>query len=138
MSIGLPAFYTEEIEQTGSRENARQAAVHAFEELGWNYEEISRDLYKVELGMNGSSWGEVLTVSLSSPGVVIVQSKCIFPIQMFDWGKNRRNVKSFIDRFSVKELRDLALGTNEPNQFDSKGESPVGRLFKDEDDDTAP
>jgi len=132
MSIGFPPSYSEQVEQANSREIARGAVVYAFEALDWKYEEIDRDLYKSKLG-NPGAWGEILTVSLSLPGVIEVESKCIFPLQIIDWGRNRHNVRTFIDRFSIKETRDLKFGTHEPIHFDNEGNSPVERLLKEDD-----
>lgn len=45
-----------------------------------------------------SSWSEIIKVSykLKPDGNVIeFTSKCAVPIQIFDWGKNRRNAKRF-------------------------------------------
>ena len=135
MSIGFPASYTEQIEQSGSRDDAREAASYAFDALGWKYEQSDRDIYKAELEVSGSSWGETVTVSFFEPGVVIVENKCSFPFQIFDWGKNRRNVRTFIEHFLAKEQSDLQLDPIGPAHFDARGNSPVERLFSDDDDD---
>ena len=49
--------------------------------------------------MSGLSWGENFTVSLMSPGIIEISSSCRSPLQVFDWGKNRRNVDQFLAYF---------------------------------------
>lgn len=43
------------------------------------------------IGVNLWSWGERLAVVIDNGGRVHVCSTCRFPLQIIDWGKNRRN-----------------------------------------------
>ena len=43
-------------------------------------------------GMNWSSWGERITIT-PEHGSIRVVSECTFPLQVIDWGKNRKNVE---------------------------------------------
>jgi len=53
--------------------------------------------------LNFSSWGEDITVQLGPDGYLeSIKSKCSFPLQLFDWGKNRENVDSL-----TQELKRL-------------------------------
>lgn len=45
--------------------------------------------------LNFWSWTEMVTIKVQTSGLVTVNSKCSFPLQIFDWGKNSRNVKLF-------------------------------------------
>jgi hypothetical protein len=45
------------------------------------------------VGMSGWSWGERLTMRFGDDGELSVESVCRFPLQLFDWGKNERNVE---------------------------------------------
>ncbi len=42
-------------------------------------------------GYNFWSYGEVINVYVQPSGEVIVNSECSFPLQLFDWGVNKRN-----------------------------------------------
>ncbi len=51
-------------------------------------------------GLGMWSWGEKILVQLSEvPGgsAVRVRSECAFPLQLVDYGKNRRNVQHVLD-----------------------------------------
>ncbi|MGB7202274.1 MAG: hypothetical protein WBD16_08385 [Pyrinomonadaceae bacterium] len=130
MSFGFPASYTETVNLVGSRYSARQAVIETFENLGWNFDETDSDCFWVKIPMSGLSWGEILTVSLE-PGVAKVHSKCNFP-QLIDWGKNKRNVFEFVDRFSIKEITDAKLVDAKEHFLDEKGNSPIQRLLRDD------
>jgi len=41
------------------------------------------------------SWTEVVTVNINENSELQILSKCAFPMQIFDWGKNKQNVKKF-------------------------------------------
>ena len=60
--------------------------------------------FQVKHGMSFTSWGENITVALSPAGTdqtsVLVRSECALPTQIFDWGKNRKNVDSLIQYLS--------------------------------------
>lgn len=43
------------------------------------------------------SWGEQITVTIEPDGYVEIESKCAFPLQLIDWGRNRRNCTRFLD-----------------------------------------
>jgi hypothetical protein len=42
------------------------------------------------------SWGERVFVSFLPDGSISVTSKCAFPLQCLDWGKNEINVLRFM------------------------------------------
>ena len=54
-------------------------------------------MVKASTGMNLWSWGENLTIYVDAAGNVDVQSQCSFPLQLIDWGKNRRNCNRLLD-----------------------------------------
>lgn len=54
---------------------------------------------KVDWGLR--SWGENIIIQVDQKGTVLVRSKCSFPTQIVDWGKNKDNVYSFFDHLSV-------------------------------------
>ncbi len=61
-----------------------------------------------------SSWSEVITINYlerDGEAIIEVESKCAVPTQIFDWGKNRRNVKRF---FMILE-QNLGKAVPEPD-----------------------
>lgn len=128
MALGFPASYKEEIDLTACREIARDAAVYAFQALGWAFEVESFDRFSAKVPISASSWGETITVSLETPGAITIRSVCRVP-QFFDWGKNKRNVEEFVAHFAPKERREAQLHGTEPEFFDSHGKTPLERAI---------
>jgi hypothetical protein len=131
MTLGLPAYYLAERELVGSRQNARSAAMHAFEVLGWRHEMTDVNTFRVTFPPNVFSWGETLTVWMDE-GSVRIKSICNFPTQVFDWGKNKRNVTQFLTHFAPAEFRNHKLETT-PDFLDESGATPLERVFSDRD-----
>ena len=129
MAIGFPASFFQGVELTVPRENARVAIDYAFELLGWNVLRADRETFEARVPMSGLSWGERIRVSIAEPGRIEVRSVCSYPLQLFDWGKNRRNVAQFIELFELKAIRDNKLASKEPEFFDSSGRTPIQRAF---------
>lgn len=49
--------------------------------------------------MSMPSWGETIVVSMSEVAdntVTEIESRCKFPVQIIDWGKNKRNVQYIV------------------------------------------
>jgi hypothetical protein len=132
MAFGFPAYHTETIELAASRQAAREAVIYVFDALEWRYEFLHPDLYRVVRPMNPFTWGETVTVSLETPGVVVIESKCVFPLQIIDWGANKRNVPTFVERFTLKSTRDLKIGGEEPIAFDKRGRTPLDRVLNED------
>jgi hypothetical protein len=42
------------------------------------------------------SWGEKVLISFLPDGSISLTSKCAYPLQCVDWGKNEANVRSFM------------------------------------------
>jgi hypothetical protein len=55
---------------------------------------------------------------------------CWSQLQLFDWGKNRRNVDSFLAHFSARQQRDsLIADMTDKSLVDNLGGTPITRLF---------
>ncbi len=56
--------------------------------------------FRFEHGISLSSWGEVIAITLTpySEAQVKVEilSKCSYPLQLVDWGKNKKNVNAIM------------------------------------------
>lgn len=129
MAIGFPASYTTHVDMVGSRQDAREAVLGTFDALGWRHEVINVDVYRVRMPMNGFSWGETITISLTDEGTTLVESKCRWPLQIIDWGQNKRNALQFTARFTIREIREAKSDYKNPIYLDDMGHTPVERLI---------
>lgn len=127
MAFGFPASYETEEELTASRSTARDAVVYAFEMLGWRFVNPELDVFVANVGGSAFSWGERMIISLSDPGKIRMKSSCF--LQLFDWGKNKRNVTDFLTHFSGRLLRDNLIGEKEPMYLDESGNTPIDRVI---------
>lgn len=55
-------------------------------------EHKDQSLVVLRYGLNWESYGERVRIT-AEPGAFRVVSECIFPLQLIDWGKNRKNVE---------------------------------------------
>jgi len=131
MAFGWTASCELELDLLEGRRPARDAVTYALDLLGWRYDVIDPDHYRARIPMNASSWGEEFTVSLE-PGSIFIRSVCRYPLQIFDWGKNKRNVDAFLVHFSQKELRDSKIPAETPTYLDEAGKTPLERILLDD------
>ncbi|MEY2341968.1 hypothetical protein AB4090_07635 [Acidithiobacillus sp. IBUN Pt1247-S3] len=57
---------------------------------GWKIDQQTQDSATFRVGLNLLSWGERVTIQVNN-GTITIRSECRFPLQIFDWGKNRAN-----------------------------------------------
>lgn len=101
MKLGIfPASWTEEVSSTSTveQDQARIKRVSAI--LRWD--QVSETDLKMEfhVGLNWKSWGEKITVTFQ-PGKVQIRSRCSFPLQCVDWGRNRQNCMRLAQTYAV-------------------------------------
>lgn len=89
-------------------EHIRAAAVDALATVHADDIEWSADGTQVSgrLGVSIWSWGERVSVTVGPAGQVTVSSRCAFPLQAIDWGKNESNCRAVMGELS----RCLAAG----------------------------
>jgi hypothetical protein len=94
--------------QHGFSQEEIAEAVKATLLLLWGYDETSPGLFASDIGITWVSWGERFTVDINREGIMEIVSECSFPLQVWDWGKNRENLKIFLnglkDTFSTSGL----------------------------------
>src|SRR5688572_12231974 len=130
MAFGLPASSVARHDLIASRRVARESILYTFGLLGWKYEMADPDRFYATVALSGMSWGEKVTVSIETPGVLEIRSVCRSPLQLFDWGKNNQNIARFLELFLPKEARDAKLWPMEPAYLDEAGDTPVDRVLK--------
>jgi len=90
MKLIFPAEFTHDILGSQSREQDHQRIAHAAQSLSWREVGETESAFEFRVRMNWKSWGEQVTVELQ-PGKIQIHSRCLFPFQCFDWGRNRDN-----------------------------------------------
>jgi hypothetical protein len=80
-----------------------QSAVReAFHSLGAKNIDWSSDGLQAtaRTGISWWSWGERMSVLIGPSGDVRVRSRCAFPMQVVDWGKNEENCRVLLGEMS--------------------------------------
>ena len=131
MAFGFPASYSEIRSFSFQPYGLSWVIKYTLEDLGWEYEVLSNNEFSASVSINLASWGELVNVSILSNGSVEVESRCSYPLQCFDWGKNEENVQTFFERIeTVKNWQiSSAAFENFPSAFHEKGFSPVEGVF---------
>lgn len=134
MAFGFPARHTEQIQLEVDRQIAREAICGVLDQLGWRYENPYPDSFTARVPFSGSSWGETLKLSFLADGELEIRSECtrsLVLFQMFDWGKNKRNVETFLTLFRTKADWISRL-TPISERFETKESTPLQRALDEE------
>lgn len=100
MAIGFPASATRQIVINAHQAQIAQAIPIVLDSLRWSGYQISPASFTASVGMSWLSWGERIRIDFISPNGIQVTSKCCFPLQCFDWGKNERNIRASFDGYN--------------------------------------
>jgi hypothetical protein len=130
MYFGFPASSSRTVQLEGDTTIIRQLVSDAFTKSGWRYEEESEGTFIGKIPMGIWSYGERLTVSIHRDGTLEVRSVCVWPMQIFDWGKNERNIDKLFQNMTTVRNRPLGLDVL-PSAFDEDGTSPLERALRD-------
>jgi hypothetical protein len=91
MKLGtFPASWTEQVSSTSTVEQDQARIKRASTILRWDQTSKVGSQLEFRVGLNWKSWGEKITV-IFEPGKIQIHSRCSFPLQCVDWGKNRQN-----------------------------------------------
>jgi len=97
MAFGFPARTTSSRTYQLQQDELAAVVKSALEDLGWSYNVLAGGEFLASVPFSGWTWGEDFKVRILPGGVIEAESKCItvrLP-QVFDFGKNRRNVETF-------------------------------------------
>src|ERR1044071_2455425 len=99
MAFGFPARYGESRTYGLRAEESSAVVKSALLNLGWTYETLSDDEFLASVPFGGGTGGGGFRVRILPGGVVEAESKCVTVLapQVFDFGKNRRNVRAFFE-----------------------------------------
>lgn len=86
--------------------------------------------YRFHHGMTAASWGEKITITLSSVSAletkVEVRSECGMPTQVIDWGKNRQNACNIIEHIEAN-IKSGVISSFAPTEYDQAFDSDLGK-----------
>lgn len=90
----------------------------AFTILSWNIVTSTDAKIEGHTSLSLSSWGESITIEIGDTNATI-ESKCIGN-QLFDWGKNKKNVESLLEQMKNFEQKETTvLETQKSSSFDT-------------------
>jgi hypothetical protein len=97
MAIGFPARITSSRTYHLQEDELVAVVRAALENLGWSYKVLSDKEFLASLPFSGWTWGEDFKIRILPGGVIEAESKCktVRLPQVFDFGKNRKNVETF-------------------------------------------
>ncbi len=97
MSYGFPAYHSEVYSAgTGKYTDLRAAVKATLAAVSWSTKEETGAHILAATRMGLRSWGERVLIDFLPDNSIRVTSKCVFPLQVVDWGKNKANVARFI------------------------------------------
>ena len=103
MAFGFPAYHTENYTLNDGPSNLRASVKSALNAVSWSIRKESPDTIVASTSLSLRSWGERVIITFLSDESITVTSKCTLPIQCFDWGKNKANIKKFIAEFKCPD-----------------------------------
>ena len=98
MAVGFPARAEGEWTFDVPAEELGEAVFDALELLRWPVKRRGGRTIHATTSMGFRSYGEKIDVTIGPDGTLHVRSKCSWPLQLFDWGKNQDNVDKLLQK----------------------------------------
>jgi hypothetical protein len=92
MAFGFPAHHMEQLGVIPPQQTIKDVLAS----LRWKVRSEAPAKITASTSVNLWSWGERVVIEFFNDGI-LVTSSCALPTQCIDWGKNKRNVKKFIN-----------------------------------------
>jgi rhomboid protease GluP len=96
-----PKYEEELMAENFSAQQSLVIALEAAKKLGWKISYTSASGFIAFTRLTGTSWAEKVEVRVSGAAISI-RSQCIGS-QLFDWGKNKRNVNALIEAIQLQQ-----------------------------------
>jgi len=97
MAFGFPASYSTRLDTSlRSASDFRAAVRKALRALNWSVKSEGEDQITASTGWNMRSLGEKICIRFLPDNSISITSRCAMPTQIFDWSRNRKNVRAFI------------------------------------------
>lgn len=138
MAFGFVPRYSQKETFENSFSEILLLAVESVRALDWNVGHVSKSRIIAYTSFSMGSWSEQITIAIADQ-TLSIKSECSGN-QMFDWGKNRKNVEAFFTKFyefraslSPEELsiRQLVLEISSDesgNTFDQQFQTSQGKI----------
>ena len=94
--FNIPASKTAVLRVEPPLESIASILPLVFDSLGWESDERVGAFCGV-IRTSVWSWGEIATIDPRDNGRLVVDSRCRFPLQVVDWGKNAANIRQFAE-----------------------------------------
>lgn len=141
MSFGFPAYHIENIQYKSelSTEKIIDSIKNTIQTRSFILENNTDRIVYAKTQISWGSWGEKIIIKINEDNSLNIKSKCSFPMQCFDWGKNKENVNGFIavfnnliDKVELKNALENVESVVEEKVKESNesGESPKDKLIK--------
>lgn len=130
--IGLPARSTETLQTSLSPHEVRMAVEQTLGDIRWKYDEPEEGLFRASVSVSLSSFGETFSIKTRQRGVIEIESRCKWPSQIIDWGKNKANIREFLARFQSNLEEYTREKTAANARFEADGDSRIERIINDE------
>ncbi|MBC7248302.1 MAG: hypothetical protein H5T73_11070 [Actinobacteria bacterium] len=101
MAFGLPAAYEEVRRYNVHHDYLASAVSRALADLGWRAFAYSPYQVEVRFPFSLLSYGERMNITIFQDGSIHAVSKCVFVLQWFDYGRNKKHVNEFFDRLTA-------------------------------------
>ena len=85
----------------------------------WRNDPLDKNRFSARIPINQSSWGEEIEIRFVNDNTLCVTSKCVLPLQIFDSGKNKKNVQSIIGKIGeILSTQGKMAGRKQGMSFD--------------------
>ena len=100
MSIGFPAHYSASIKNKSNY--SIEELIKILKKTTFIIQYNSDENIFLKAQLNAWSWGESIKITLNrnTDNSINISSKCAFPLQCVDWGKNKKNVNMIVELLS--------------------------------------
>ncbi len=133
MAFGFPAYFIETVFIPIQQHEFGQIVREVLGNLECKFTEVSPEEFHSRFGINALSWGENIKIKFLADRNISVESRCVYPLQLIDWGKNKGNVQLLIAKlnFAAKRSREFADQNGIALGFDKDGLSRVEKVISD-------
>ncbi|MCB0509701.1 MAG: hypothetical protein H6579_05820 [Chitinophagales bacterium] len=96
--MNIPARYEQRELHALDQEKCKQLVEESLKKLPWKEIGYLKDAYDYKTFGSMLTYGERIRIYVGKTEILVI-SECLFPAQFIDFGKNKKNVKSFFDIF---------------------------------------
>ena len=110
MAFGFPAAYQVVFSEIPKGTDLGRSVGSALSRIGWN-PTVTKNVYRASTNLSMGSLGEKIIVEILPNKSIKVRSQSSVFIQVFDFGKNRRNVEKLLQELPRHYVATGSLGS---------------------------